>query len=135
MVLDLCGGEASEISVAGPARGRSADRFPAVRGRAPDRRGARSQRHAGPLEELGFALAAMPGNAGHVQVRAPSWRPDIEGKADLVEEVIRLAGLDRVTPTPLERDGRGCRSGPHPVAAAGCAAPEGRWPRAVWSRR
>ncbi len=37
-------------------------------------------------------------------MRAPSWRPDIENKADLVEEIIRLAGLDRIAPAPLERD-------------------------------
>ena len=59
---------------------------------------------AGALENLGFAVAAEPSNAERAQVRAPSWRPDIEGKADLVEEIIRLAGLDRIAPVPLERD-------------------------------
>ena len=34
-----------------------------------------------------------------------SWRPDIEGKADIVEEIVRIAGLDRVAATPLPRDG------------------------------
>jgi phenylalanyl-tRNA synthetase beta chain len=34
----------------------------------------------------------------------PSWRPDIEGKADLVEEVVRIAGVDRVPSTPFERE-------------------------------
>ena len=29
-------------------------------------------------------------------MKVPSWRPDVEGKADLVEEIVRLAGLDRV---------------------------------------
>lgn len=33
----------------------------------------------------------------------PSWRPDVHGKADLVEEVVRIAGLDQVKPTPLPR--------------------------------
>ena len=36
-----------------------------------------------------------PGSGERVSVAAPSWRPDIEGKADLVEEVIRIAGVDR----------------------------------------
>jgi phenylalanyl-tRNA synthetase beta chain len=54
------------------------------------------------LTRLGFAVA--PGAAGHAQVSVPSWRPDIEGKADLVEEIVRIAGVDRVAPTPLERE-------------------------------
>ena len=37
-------------------------------------------------------------------MQIPSWRPDVEGKADLVEEVLRIAGLDRVVSTPLLRD-------------------------------
>jgi phenylalanyl-tRNA synthetase beta chain len=106
MVLDLCGGEPSEIAVAGalPAPAEPID-FPLgevqrLTGVSLDPSDMKAK-----LEELGFALAATPGNASHIQVRAPSWRPDIEGKADLVEEIIRLAGLDRVTPTPLDRDG------------------------------
>ncbi|PPQ37714.1 phenylalanyl-tRNA synthetase beta subunit [Rhodoblastus acidophilus] len=106
MVLDLCGGEASQIAVAGalPAPAEPID-FPLseverLTGVALDPSDMQAT-----LEELGFTLAATQGNAGHLQVRAPSWRPDIEGKADLVEEIIRLAGLDRVTPTPLERKG------------------------------
>jgi phenylalanyl-tRNA synthetase beta chain len=106
MVLDLCGGEPSEIAVAGavPAPSGAID-FPfaeveRLTGVSLDPSDMNAK-----LEELGFALAAQPGNAGHIQVRAPSWRPDIEGKADLVEEIIRLAGLDRINPTPLERTG------------------------------
>ena len=34
----------------------------------------------------------------------PSWRPDVEGKADLVEEIVRIAGLDRVEAVPFPRD-------------------------------
>src|SRR6185312_1473200 len=37
------------------------------------------------------------------EVVPPSWRPDIDGKADLVEEVVRIVGLDRVPPAPLPR--------------------------------
>jgi phenylalanyl-tRNA synthetase beta chain len=58
---------------------------------------------AGILEKLGFELATSPGNSDHVLVRVPSFRPDIEGKADLVEEIIRIAGLDRVKPQALPR--------------------------------
>ncbi|MDB5589803.1 phenylalanine--tRNA ligase subunit beta, partial [Enterovirga sp.] len=52
------------------------------------------------LQELGFTVA---GQGDRVKVLPPSWRPDIEGKADLVEEVIRIAGLDRIRPEPLPR--------------------------------
>ena len=52
------------------------------------------------LETLGFHVA---GSGDRVKVLSPSWRPDIEGKADLVEEIIRIAGLDRIEPKPLPR--------------------------------
>ena len=38
-----------------------------------------------------------------ISVTTPSWRPDLHGPADLVEEVVRIAGLDRVPATPLPR--------------------------------
>ncbi|MET0258260.1 MAG: phenylalanine--tRNA ligase subunit beta, partial [Methylobacterium sp.] len=50
------------------------------------------------LETLGFHVA---GTGDRVKVLTPSWRQDVEGKADLVEEVIRIAGLDRIEPKPL----------------------------------
>jgi phenylalanyl-tRNA synthetase beta chain len=52
------------------------------------------------LEKLGCALDAK---AKSVKVTVPTWRPDIHGPADLVEEVVRIAGLDRVPATPLPR--------------------------------
>ncbi|WP_210485296.1 phenylalanine--tRNA ligase subunit beta [Microvirga antarctica] len=52
------------------------------------------------LQKLGFAVE---GGGDTVSVTPPSWRPDIEGKADLVEEVIRIVGLDRIAPMPLPR--------------------------------
>ena len=36
-----------------------------------------------------------------VDVAVPSWRPDIDGKADLVEEVMRIHGVDNIAPQPL----------------------------------
>ena len=53
------------------------------------------------LEDLGFELAIAAGNADTLFVKAPSWRPDIAGKADVVEEIVRIAGVDRVAPRPL----------------------------------
>ncbi|VUD71689.1 phenylalanine--tRNA ligase subunit beta [Methylobacterium symbioticum] len=52
------------------------------------------------LESLGFHVA---GSGDRVKVLTPSWRPDVEGKADLVEEIVRIAGLDRIEAKPLPR--------------------------------
>ncbi len=38
---------------------------------------------------------------GYLAVSVPSWRPDVEGKADLVEEVMRIHGVDRIAPQPM----------------------------------
>ena len=46
-------------------------------------------------------LADADGEAWIVQ--APTWRPDIDGPADLVEEIVRIHGYDQVPSTPLER--------------------------------
>src|SRR5581483_2026027 len=45
----------------------------------------------------------VAGQGERVKVAAPSWRPDIEGKADIVEEVVRILGVDRVPATPFDR--------------------------------
>lgn len=101
LVLDLCGGEPSERVVAGeiPDRDRIID-FPwtevkRLSGLEVPRAEAKVI-----LTELGFHVA---GAGDRAKVLAPSWRPDIEGKADLVEEVIRIAGLDRVESRPMPR--------------------------------
>jgi phenylalanyl-tRNA synthetase beta chain len=52
------------------------------------------------LEALGFTLA---GKAANLKVGVPSWRPDVGGAADLVEEVVRIAGLDKVPSAPMPR--------------------------------
>ena len=49
------------------------------------------------LESLGFAVTP------DWQVTPPSWRRDVEGGADLVEEVVRMVGLDHVPSTALPR--------------------------------
>ena len=52
------------------------------------------------LGHLGFFVA---GQGESVKVAVPSWRPDVHGKADIVEEVVRIIGVDRVPATPFER--------------------------------
>ncbi len=52
------------------------------------------------LEALGCTI---DGKGTTVSVTTPSWRPDLHGAADLVEEVVRIAGLDRIPATPMPR--------------------------------
>ena len=49
--------------------------------------------------------------APKVKVTVPSWRPDIHGAADLVEEVVRIAGLDKVPSAPMPRVSGVARAG------------------------
>jgi len=102
LVLDLCGGEASDLVIAGAIpRARRRVAFP----------WSQTQRLAGIdvsqadaqsiLERLGFTVE-MTSPEG-AEVVAPSWRPDIEGKADIVEEIVRILGVDAIPSTPLPR--------------------------------
>jgi len=52
------------------------------------------------LDRLGFTVA---GQSERVKIAVPSWRPDVEGKADIVEEVVRIFGVDLVPSTPFDR--------------------------------
>ena len=101
LVMDLCGGSPSEVVVAGKSHGE--DRiieFPVDE----------VKRLTGlevPLPEikrilthLGFLLV---GNAPVVKVAIPSWRGDVHGKADIVEEIVRIVDVDQVPMTPFER--------------------------------
>ncbi len=101
MVLDLVGGTPSEIVVAGDPHGE--DRvidFPLSELRRLGGLEARVTEVRRVLERLGFFMA---GQGETVKVAVPSWRPDVEGKADVVEEVVRILGIDRVPPTPFDR--------------------------------
>lgn len=127
MILELCGGEASEVVAAGaePAWQRSAtmrfERLGTLGGQALPADAA-----VGALERLGFMVQSR--DAERVTVAVPSWRNDVaapivldpapglgaervaaleaacavaEPEADLVEEVLRLHGLDAIPPVSL----------------------------------
>ncbi|MBT4938947.1 MAG: phenylalanine--tRNA ligase subunit beta, partial [Rhodospirillaceae bacterium] len=102
LILDLCGGEASELIVAGsePEWKRSYllrdTRVKELGGVevAPDR----TQEI---LEILGFDVTKADGGWDTI---APSWRYDVVGEADLVEEVLRINGFDEIPIVPLERE-------------------------------
>ena len=99
MVLDLCGGEASEKEVVGYA-GHTPKivSFPVSEVRRLTGIEVPKAESLAILERLGFE---PKGDGDVVEVAVPSWRPDVDGKADLVEEVMRIHGVDRIAPQPL----------------------------------
>ncbi len=102
LVLDLCGGEPSELVLAGavPRAPRVID-FPWSEIRRLAGIDVDPAQATMILERLGFAVEKAGDSDARIAV--PSWRPDIEGKADIVEEVVRLIGVDNVPSTPLPR--------------------------------
>ena len=97
LVLDICGGEASAVIRAGePPMERRTIHFDYGRTKALGGIEVPEQRQREVLESLGFKAT---GN----EVLVPSWRRDAEGSADLVEEIARIEGYDKVPATALER--------------------------------
>jgi phenylalanyl-tRNA synthetase beta chain len=100
MAIDLAGGEPSQVVRAGrpPVPDKQVDYDPArCEGLAGVAVPADRQQEI--LQRLGFTITR--GDPWRIDV--PSWRRDIDGPADIVEEVIRIEGLDRVPSTPLPR--------------------------------
>jgi phenylalanyl-tRNA synthetase beta chain len=102
LVLELCGGEASEVVVAGavPEWRRHYTLRP---GRVAGLGGldVPPETATAILEKLGFA-AETQGDA--LRVTPPAWRGDVVGEADLVEEVLRVYGYDEIPPVALTRE-------------------------------
>ena len=97
MTLDLCGGEASRIVVAGdPAKARRAITFPTSEFTRLTGFDVPKAEGEAILQHLGFARDGE-------QILVPNWRPDIENKADLVFEILRIAGIGLLPSTPLAR--------------------------------
>jgi phenylalanyl-tRNA synthetase beta chain len=95
LIIEFCGGEASEISLAGelPALPPAISFDPAYVKRLAGIE-LPNERIRTILETLGFRYEAD-------RVLPPSWRRDVEGRADLVEEVARIAGYDNLPSEPL----------------------------------
>ena len=101
MILELCGGEASEVVVAGAApEWKRTISFRPTRVASLGGVGVPPERQQEILAKLGCAIEIEP---AALSVVPPSWRADIEGEADLVEEVLRIEGYDRIPETPLPR--------------------------------
>ena len=103
LVLDFCGGEPSEVFLAGdPTPKEKVIDFPLSE--LPRLSGLKLSLNdvRRILEKLGFFVA---GQGERVKVAVPSWRPDVHGRADIVEEVVRIVGVDQVQPAPFPRGG------------------------------
>jgi phenylalanyl-tRNA synthetase beta chain len=105
LILELCGGEASEIVVAGAAPDWRREYL-----LRPERLSSLGGLPVPPaesraiLEALGCTIAEAAEHDGSLRVTPPSWRGDIVGEADLVEEVLRVKGYDEIPPVPLPRE-------------------------------
>ena len=99
MVLDLCGGEPTATEVVGYA-GHTPKVVPFPHSEVKRLTGIEMPKAESLdiLKRLGFE---PKGDGDPVDVVVPSWRPDIDGKADLVEEVMRIHGVDKIAPQPL----------------------------------
>jgi phenylalanyl-tRNA synthetase beta chain len=110
LVLEICGGEASELVMAGDApieeRGLVFATADIAKRGGLEVTEARAEEI---LDALGFQ--ARPDEGG-LRVTVPSWRQDVFNSADLVEEVLRVEGYDKIPAVPLARP----TSLPKPVA-------------------
>ena len=100
MAIELAGGEASETVRAGSPP--DPDKVIAYRpARALELGGIdiAERRQKDILTRLGFEVR----DGDPWQVRVPSWRRDVDGPADIVEEVARIEGYDRIATAPLPR--------------------------------
>lgn len=98
LILELCGGEPSEIVVTGQAPANpAAFAFDPAYVKRLSGLDLTQDRIARILTDLGFDVA----RGSPWSVTPPSWRRDVEGPADLVEEVARIEGFDALPDTPL----------------------------------
>ena len=116
LVLDHCGGTASAITRAGtpPVTPRVLTSYKPEMVEALAGMRVPAERQQAILEALGFTVEVAPDRTevedgvpvtqkGGWTVTVPSWRRDIHGNADLVEEVVRIEGLDKLPSTSLPR--------------------------------
>jgi phenylalanyl-tRNA synthetase beta chain len=106
LILEICGGEASEVIAVGdlPAFAKSISFNPAqVKSLGGVDIDAGQQKEI--LEKLGFEIQAGQGKDSFL-AKVPSWRHDIARAADLVEEILRLSGYDKIPVLDLPKPKR-----------------------------
>ncbi len=114
LIIDLCGGEASDIVTAGaPPAGRADVTFDPAYVEQLTGMNVSDDDTKRILTALGFGIWSRPTGGRAIQVEeqtipsgswlvtVPSWRRDVDGKADLVEEVARIHGFNNIPATPL----------------------------------
>ena len=103
LVLELCGGVASEKAVTGyDGYQPKVIAYPFSEVKRLTGLDVSSDESRDILARLGFGVE---GSGDSVSVSVPSWRPDVDGKADLVEEVMRIHGVDSIAPAALPKLG------------------------------
>src|SRR5690606_19426578 len=99
LVMELCGGEPTVLDVVGYSKSeqRVID-FPVSEVRRLTGLEVSYDESADILKRLGFGVE---GDGKAIRATVPTWRNDVEGKADLVEEVMRIHGINEIKPQPL----------------------------------
>ena len=105
MVLEVCGGEASAVTIAGKVEVPERiiefplDELRRLAGLDVDHTEVEQV-----LGNLGFLTGGQgSGQDKNIKISVPSWRHDVEGKADIVEEIVRIVGVERIPSTPFDR--------------------------------
>jgi phenylalanyl-tRNA synthetase beta chain len=102
LILEFCGGEASAIVTAGtlPRPEREIELRP-ERARTLGGLDLPVERQRTILADLGFEPTERN---GAIVAAVPTWRPDMDGEADLVEEILRIHGFEHIPQAPLTLD-------------------------------
>ncbi len=98
LIVEICGGTPSEVIQAGtPPAGTKVVAYDPALSEGLGGVAIAGDRQREILSALGFSADAQ------FNVTVPSWRPDVDGAPDLVEEVVRIHGLDNVASVALPR--------------------------------
>ncbi|MEC9462053.1 MAG: phenylalanine--tRNA ligase subunit beta, partial [Pseudomonadota bacterium] len=104
LVLEMCGGTAAAAKVEGyKGHQKKVVEFPYAEVKRLTGLTVSNAESRQILTALGFEI--LSGDETSAKVSVPSWRPDVDGKADLVEEVMRMFGVDKIKPEPLPPTG------------------------------
>ncbi|AUX74884.1 phenylalanine--tRNA ligase subunit beta [Sinorhizobium fredii] len=99
LVLELCGGTAARLDVVGyEGHAPKVVEFPVSEVKRLTGLEVSPEESVSILQKLGFGVE---GSGERFRVTVPSWRPDVDGKADLVEEVMRIHGVDNIVAAAL----------------------------------